>query len=147
MGKQAQAFRGSFLEILAVGDGAEFQQRENRNGIARRLRAVVILFHAQNQVRGVGRRLPETAVFIVVKLRQHRVGQRYGEFEMLRLERGFVKVDHPGEQECVGIEQLNRVAFTVAPSVKECAAGITLTRPSATFSHRMGEGWGKGRCP
>src|SRR5207237_3527148 len=92
-------------------------------------------------------RLPEAAVFPVVKLREHRVGQREREFELLRIKRGLVEINHAGEEKGIGIEELNRITFAVAPAMVKRAGGITLTQPSATFSHPMGEGWGEGRYP
>ena len=79
------------LEILAPGDGGQFQQRERGDGIAGRLRAVVIVLHAQNQIRRVGGALPEAAVFRVVKFRDHCLRQCDGEIEMPGCQRGLVK--------------------------------------------------------
>ena len=94
-------------EIFAAGDGGQLQQRERGDGIAGRLRAVVIVLHAQNQILRVGGALPETAVLRVVKFRDHRFGQCDGEIEMLRLQRGLVKLDDAGQQERVAFEQLD----------------------------------------
>ena len=118
MRKQSQRRLGRLFEIFAAGDGGQFQQRERGDGIAGRLRAVVIVLHPQNQILRVGCALPETAVLRVVKFRNHRFRQFDGEIEMLRLQRGFVKLDNAGKQERVAFEQLDVVAFAVAPAVE-----------------------------
>ena len=110
------------LEIFPVGNRAEFEQREDGDGIAGGLRAVIVFLHSQDQVRGVGRCLPKAAVVLVVKPREHRLSECQGEFEVLRIERGFVKVDHSGEQKGIGVEQLHFVPFPIAPAMVERAS-------------------------
>ena len=117
MSEQAQAVLGRLPEILAIGDRAQFQKGENRDRIAGGLRAVVVLLHAQNQVRGIARGLPEATVGLVVKLRQHRLSERQREFQVLWLECRLVKVNHAAEQVSVGIEQLHIVPLTFAPTM------------------------------
>ena len=127
-------FRKSSRPVMA----AEFQQRERGDGIAGRLRAVVIVLHAQNQILRVGGALPETAVFRVVKFRDHRLGQFNGKIQMLRFQRGFVKFDDAGEQKRVAFEQLHVVALAVAPAVKKRAVigdcRLPLTEVPTSFS-------------
>jgi hypothetical protein len=62
MRKQPQSIFRGVREIFPAGDAAEHQQRQGRDGISARLRAVVIILHAQNQIPGVGGALPEAAV-------------------------------------------------------------------------------------
>ena len=105
---------------------ASFSSASVATELPRRFRAVVIVLHAQNQILRVGGALPETAVFRVVKFRNHRFGQFDGKIQMLRLQRGFVKFNDAGEQERVAFEQLHVVALAVAPAMKQRSFGIFL---------------------
>ena len=106
-------------EIFAAGDGGKLQQGQRGDGIAGRFGAVVIVLHAQNQVLRPGGALPETAIGRVVKFHNHCLSERDGEIKRLRFQRGFIKVNDPGEQERVGFKQLHVVARAIAPAMKQ----------------------------
>ena len=117
--KSSQGGFGRFPQIVTAGDGREFQQCQRGDGIAGRFRPVIIVFHPQNQILRVGGALPEAAIFRVVKFHHHGFGERNRKIEMLRIQRGFVKLNHPVGQESIGFEQLNIVAFAVTPAVEQ----------------------------
>ena len=117
--------QGLFGRCAAVGAGADrrkTQQGQAGHGIPRGLGSVVVFLHAHEQVGGVGPALPEAAAHRVVEAFHHGVGQLDGEGEVGRIEGGFVEVDDAGQQVGISVEQLDRIALALAPSVVERAA-------------------------
>jgi hypothetical protein len=96
--EQPQSFFGGLGEIFRPGDGAEFQQRERGDGIARRFRAVVIVLYAQDQILRIGGALPEAAVSASKKFASIASASVNRKVQMFRFQRRFIQINHAGQQ-------------------------------------------------
>jgi hypothetical protein len=117
IGEELNRFVCSVPKILPFSNRSEPQQGHHGYGISTGLRAVVVVFHAQDEIFGISSALPKAAMIFVVEALDHAVGQRNGEVEMLGLQRRFIQFNDSAEHEGIAFKQLSRVTLPIAPAV------------------------------
>src|SRR5258706_13291450 len=117
--EQTQRLLRSLGKILPLGYLSKLQHNPGCDRVARGLRSVVVVLHAQDQIARARRALEETALFRVVKKVEHPLSEGKRKTQMFRVEGGLVQLNTSAGQVPVGLKQLHVVPLGVAPTARQ----------------------------
>src|SRR4051812_18231370 len=124
--EKTEGFLRGVGKILPFAYLSKLQQYASGDRVARRLRSVVVVFDAQDQIARASRALKETALFRIVKKGENPFSENKRKTQGFRVQSGLVQINASGSQVPIRLKQLHVVPLGVAPTARQ---GFSLRVP------------------